>query len=128
MATYYVDSRNGSDANQGDYPSRAWLTISKVNATTFAAGDTIYFRRSSIPYVGKLNPLNSGSAGNVITLAAYGATADYPYAIISNPVLGTNANCISLARNYWIIEGFEFRDSEDAAIQIFQTNNHNTVR
>ena len=36
--TYFVDAVNGNDANQGYQRSdRAWQTITKVNAATFAA-------------------------------------------------------------------------------------------
>jgi len=41
-ADYYV-STSGSDANPGTQ-ALPWQTISKVNSTTFGAGDRIFFQ------------------------------------------------------------------------------------
>ncbi len=41
----YVDATGGSDANNGLSPSSAWKTIDRVNAPTFAPGDSILFKR-----------------------------------------------------------------------------------
>src|SRR5450759_220778 len=43
--TYYVDNcvTVGNNSNSGTSPSTPWLTVSKVNASTFSAGDTISF-------------------------------------------------------------------------------------
>ena len=43
-ATYYV-SNAGSDSNSGLATNLPWKTITKVNATTFKAGDQILFKR-----------------------------------------------------------------------------------
>jgi hypothetical protein len=45
--TFYVDSVNGSDSNDGTTSSRAWKTLDKVNSTTFNPGDTIYLAAGS---------------------------------------------------------------------------------
>jgi len=85
MATYYVDARTGSDANTGTLPSNAWRSLAKVATSSFAAGDTIYFRRGQT-FVGELLFPSSGTSGNPITLASYSDGVDnYPYAIFSNP-------------------------------------------
>ena len=47
--TYYVAAA-GSDANSGTSSATAWQTIAKVNATTFAAGDSVLFNRGDIWY------------------------------------------------------------------------------
>jgi hypothetical protein len=41
---YYVDATSGDDTNSGNSTSAAWKSLSKVNATTFAAvrNNTIY--------------------------------------------------------------------------------------
>lgn len=70
-AVFYV-APTGDDSNPGTaaYP---WQTIQKA-ADTLAAGDTVYIRAGT--YTERVTPQNSGSAGRVITYAAYpGETA-----------------------------------------------------
>lgn len=67
---YYVDATGGSDANSGLSPSAAWRTIDKVNASTFAPGDSILFKRGEASR-GSLVP-SSGSLSGYITYSAYG--------------------------------------------------------
>ena len=64
--TYYV-APGGKDSNPGTvlYP---WRTIQKA-ANTLVAGDTVYIRAGTYPE--RVVPQNSGSAGSVITYAAY---------------------------------------------------------
>jgi len=73
MATYYVKNA-GDDTKSGTSDGNAWKTIAKVNASTFAAGDSILFNRGDAWYE-ELIPPNSGTAGNVITFGAYGSGA-----------------------------------------------------
>ncbi len=68
---YYVDATGGSDANSGLSPSVAWKTIDKVNASTFAPGDSILFERGEA-FRGSLVP-SSGSPSGYITYSAYGS-------------------------------------------------------
>src|SRR5207237_2256714 len=37
--TYFIDASAGRDTNDGATPATAWQTLTKVNATTFQAGD-----------------------------------------------------------------------------------------
>ncbi len=67
---YYVDATGGSDANSGSSPSAAWKTIDKVNASTFAPGDSLLFKRGEA-FRGSLVP-SSGSPSGYITYSAYG--------------------------------------------------------
>ncbi|MDH7487775.1 MAG: right-handed parallel beta-helix repeat-containing protein [Anaerolineae bacterium] len=70
-AVYYV-APNGNDANPGTL-ARPWRTIQHA-AATLTAGDTVYIRAGT--YSERVVPLRSGSAGQVITYAAYpGETA-----------------------------------------------------
>ena len=78
-ATYYVDcNADGDDgAGTGTGAAVAWKTIAKVNASSFSAGDNIYFNKGctwretlTIPSDG------SSGAGNVITFGAYGTGAN----------------------------------------------------
>jgi hypothetical protein len=72
---YYVKS-TGNDANSGLSDALAWQTLTKVNATSFSAGDVIAFNRGDEWY-GSLTPPSSGSAGSPIVFTAYG-TGDKP--------------------------------------------------
>jgi len=71
-ATYYVDQTGGNDANNGLSTGSAWKTIAKVNALDFAPGDSILFKRGET-WREHLAVPSSGSAGNPITIGAYGA-------------------------------------------------------
>src|SRR5205809_111882 len=72
-ATFYV-SPSGNDAANGQSEATAWKTVSKVNATTFNAGDTILFQRGG-EWREALNASTSGAVGNPITYDAYGPAA-----------------------------------------------------
>jgi PKD repeat protein len=69
--TYYVDAINGSDANNGLAPEKAWKTINKVNNSIYMPGDSILFKRGET-WREQLTVPTSGSAGNPITFGAYG--------------------------------------------------------
>lgn len=43
--SYYVDSVNGNDDNDGTSETKAWKSLEKVNATTFKPGDKLRFKR-----------------------------------------------------------------------------------
>jgi hypothetical protein len=73
-ATYFVDQAGGNDANLGTSPGSAWKTISKVNRSSFSAGDSILFKRGEMCQE-QLEVPSSGNAGNPITFGAYGAGA-----------------------------------------------------
>jgi hypothetical protein len=71
-ATYFVDSDNGNDAYDGNAPERAWRSIERINATTFAPGDQIRLRAGSRWESVSLHPLGSGRFDAPITLGRYG--------------------------------------------------------
>ena len=72
--SYYVSSSTGNDANAGTSAGSAWQTVAKVNGQTFAAGDSILFRRGDV-WNESLAPPSSGASGNPITFDAYGSGA-----------------------------------------------------
>jgi hypothetical protein len=86
--TYYVDNCivTGSDSNNGTSTSTPWLTISKVNGSSFSAGDSVLFE-STCTWREQLTVPNSGSGGNPITFGAYGTGAS---PIINGSDLVTN--------------------------------------
>jgi len=72
QGTVYYVAPTGDDSNDGT-AAHPWQTIQKA-ANTLMAGDTVYIRAGT--YHERVTPQNSGSAGNVITYAAYpGETA-----------------------------------------------------
>jgi len=74
-AIYYVSSSDGSDSDSGLTDALAWASLTKVNATTFTAGDQILFKRGDSWY-GTLTVKQSGVSGNPITFGAYGTGAN----------------------------------------------------
>lgn len=69
--SYYVDALDGNDTQTGTSPAEAWQSLDKVNATTFAPGDTVHLRRGST-WFGQLKPQGSGEPGNHIVVRDYG--------------------------------------------------------
>ncbi|MHC4149805.1 MAG: right-handed parallel beta-helix repeat-containing protein, partial [Planctomycetota bacterium] len=74
---YYIDSVGGDDGNPGTSPSQAWRTLTKVNNTSFAPGDSILFKYDC-QWDGQLILSSSGSAGNPIIIDRYGGTSSKP--------------------------------------------------
>src|ERR1035441_5104561 len=72
-----VESATGNDANSGTANNSAWQSLSKINATTFSAGDFILLKRGG-NWTGTLNPKGSGTSGNPIILSSYGTTVALP--------------------------------------------------
>jgi hypothetical protein len=68
--TYYVDSFSGSDANGGKSQDAPWLTLNKVNSTTFQAGDRLLFVRGGM-WLGQLRPQGSWDNVTPIQIDAY---------------------------------------------------------
>jgi hypothetical protein len=73
--TYYVAAA-GSDSFSGTDAGHPWQTISKVNGSTFSAGDSILFNKGDIWYGTSLTAPSSGSSGSRITFGAYGSGAN----------------------------------------------------
>lgn len=70
-ADYFVSYTDGNDSNNGTSISTPWKTLSKVNATSFAAGKKIAFKAGD-SWAGTLTPAASGTSGNPIIYGAYG--------------------------------------------------------
>lgn len=78
-ATNYYVKNGGNDAFNGSNDALAWNTITKVNtewaAGTFAAGDTIFFKRDD-SFSGTITVTEAGTSGTPIVISAYGTGAD----------------------------------------------------
>jgi len=73
--TYYVAAA-GSDSNSGTSSASPWQTITKVNGSTFSAGDSVLFNRGDVWYASSLVVPSSGASGSPITFGAYGSGAN----------------------------------------------------
>ena len=109
--TYYV-STSGSDSNSGCSSSAPWLSIAKVNATTFAAGDSILFEDGD-SWTGELHPLGSGTNGHNIEISNYGSGAD---PIIAGA--GAAAAVYLDDQQYWTIEDLEITNTTSSGAAI----------
>lgn len=85
-ATYYVDATGGDDSRSGLSEPAAWKSISKVNNTQFAPGDTILFKRGET-WRERLTVNSSGSSNSPITYGAYGS-GDKPLLLGSEELIG----------------------------------------
>jgi len=112
LTTYYVDSENGSDGNNGKSANNAWQTLAKVNQTTFVPGDRILLKCGGV-YTGPVSLNGSGDAGNPITLSSYG-TGDKP--------LVTTTEATDLITmfdvSYWTLDGLEITAPNGGGIWI----------
>ncbi|MFK7692228.1 fibronectin type III domain-containing protein [Paenibacillus sp. HJGM_3] len=81
--TYYIDSADGNDSNNGTSEATAWRSLSKVNNRNFLPGDRILFK-SGGSWSGSLKLKSSGSDANPIVVSKYG---DGPA-----PVINANAD------------------------------------
>jgi hypothetical protein len=115
-ASYYVDSRRGSDVNPGTL-NAPWAKIAKANSN-LKAGDTVYIRAGT--YVETIRPANSGKSGNYITYEAY----DGEGVIIGGAIL----QGADLHDRSWIkIKGFKFIDTKDGWIEFTPNGSHNYI-
>ncbi len=106
--TYYVDSTNGSDSNNGTSTATPWQTLAPVNATTFAPGDAIRFAAGGV-WNGQLAPLGSGASGNPITIDLYG-TGSQP--IVNGPATNGSAGLLLNNQAYWEINHLEITNTQ----------------
>ncbi len=96
-SVYFIDSQNGSDTGDGTTTNTAWRTLAKVNATLFAAGDSVMFKCGGA-WTGSLAIANSGTSNNPITYASYGS-GNQPAIGVTNvvDVIGITGDWIVLA-------------------------------
>ena len=113
--TYFV-AANGSDANSGMAQEVPWQTMAKVNASRFAPGDLILFRRGDA-WAEKLVISSSGTPENPITFGAFGS-GDGPVL----DVKGIDANVIAVYASNLTIQDFILKNSSNNALGISPKN------
>ena len=70
--TYFI-SPNGDDNATGISIEASWISLEKINQTTFQPGDHILLKSGSV-WHGQLHPKGSGEKDNPIILSSYGGT------------------------------------------------------
>ena len=90
MSNYYVNTPSGNDGNSGLTELLPWLTVNKVNISSFNAGDSVSFNKTCT-WREQLTVPSSGSDGLPITFGAYGTGAD-PIISGASLVTGTWGN------------------------------------
>src|ERR1700674_5754246 len=72
--TYYVDNCVVvcSDSNNGTNTATPWLTIAKVNGSSFNPGDSVLFEKTCL-WREELAIPSPGTFGNPITISSYGS-------------------------------------------------------
>ncbi|GBF74010.1 hypothetical protein PA598K_02339 [Paenibacillus sp. 598K] len=98
---YYVDALAGDDASSGTSEATAWRSLNKVNATTFAPGDTIRFKAGGV-WKGTLHPKGSGIEGSPIRIDRYG---DGPKPLIAGD--GASTAVYFYSQEYWEVRNLE---------------------
>ncbi|MEM8566136.1 MAG: T9SS type A sorting domain-containing protein [Bacteroidota bacterium] len=131
-ANYYIDSVEGSDANDGSLLS-PWQSMANINNTTFMPGDSILFRAGQ-SWVGTIIAQGSGTENAPIVIGRYGDG--------ENPILNGNAltDCTSepgkthyctiylFNQDFWVIRDLEitnYDSSEEGLISLnaWEANN-----
>ncbi len=122
-ATYYVDTTRPDDTGDGLTEETAWKTLTKLNATTFVAGDIVKLHRAQT-WTGMWTLLGSGAAGNIITISSYSTGA--------LPIIDANsANAYALYFNgndYVTVDGIDARNGTTANIGFAGTTDAVTVQ
>lgn len=71
--TYYVDSQNGNDSNDGGSEAQAWKSLSKITGLKLLAGDKVYLKRgSTFNEVFQVNDA-TGSKKQQVVITTYGS-------------------------------------------------------
>jgi len=72
-ATYYLDSKSGSDANPGSSPEKAWQTIEKANKLVLKPGDKLLLAGGQV-FKGNISfgANSAGSKENPVKISSYG--------------------------------------------------------
>jgi Right handed beta helix region len=126
--TYYINSVNGSDGNNGAAAASAWKTLAKMSSYHFLPGDVILLNRGSIWYE-TLTMGSAGTSGNPIKVDAYGtgnppvidgrSTASYGVVLWSKPYVSLSNLRVQNVLGY----GFTIDNSSNVTVNYCTLNN-----
>ncbi|NNN20388.1 MAG: right-handed parallel beta-helix repeat-containing protein [Acidimicrobiales bacterium] len=109
--TFFVNAVTGSDSANGLSHSKAWKSLAKVNATTFAPGDSILFAKGDT-WIGQLHPLGSGKFNSPILISSYGNGVA---PVINGASLPKGAAVFLENQQYWTISNIDVINNSDSA-------------
>ncbi len=93
--TFYVDSKNGSDNNDGTSENKAFKSLNKVSKKYFQAGDKILFK-SGQTFNGNLKIRGQGTANSKITVGTYGGSAKAKISARSGVAISVKSQYITI--------------------------------
>ncbi len=125
-ATYYVNFTTGSDApgNPGTSVNAPWKTLQRVNQgpaglvagkpSAYLPGDRILLARGSTWPSSYLAPRGSGSAGNPITVDAYGPGTTPPLIQVAGAQIAHEGRLLDRSAGVWLFnqQHWEIRNLE----------------
>jgi len=110
---YFVDASAGDDSKDGRTPASAWKSLSKPNATTFVAGDSLCFRAGGA-WTGNLHPLGSGASGAPIVIDRYGEGAKPKFSAGAS-----DSNALTFVnQSYWELNNLEVTNQRSAPADV----------
>lgn len=133
---YYLDSVAGNDSNSGHAEGSPWQSTAPLAAVTFAAGDTVYFKRGSSFDLAaatsgfgnegiSLSGSESGNASDPIVFTSYGTG---PRPVLSNARTGSGNAVFTFRGGYVVVEGIEMTGAHYAGVVVEDTGHHVTVQ
>lgn len=124
--TYFIDSSNGNDANDGRSVNSPWQSSSKIGQIQLHPGDSVRFKRGS-SFNGPLFIVNSGEKENYIVLTDYG-NPHSPAPSFTNTVFkqGNFGNCIRVKGSYVVVSNLYFHHTAAYFPGNYQTDGWNT--
>ncbi|MCA9888098.1 MAG: putative Ig domain-containing protein [Anaerolineae bacterium] len=118
--TFYVDSVNGNDSNDGLTPQTAWRRSVRAANPELRPGDTVLFRRGRVFNDYQMTITASGTASARITFGAYGDGAP---PIFENTQPGIYRTAIQVQANYITVHDVIIRNTREHGINNFGNNN-----
>jgi hypothetical protein len=104
-ATYFVDSLNGNDSNDGLSRPNAWRTMERVNQGVYGPGDSVLLQRGCVWQGTGFKANGNGSVQRPITLADYG-NAQLPLPVIDGVGAHEPAVLLQNVQN-WTVRNLE---------------------
>ncbi|NUQ61495.1 MAG: hypothetical protein HUU20_03340 [Pirellulales bacterium] len=109
--TFYVDSENGRDGNDGLGPARAWQSLERVSSAELKPGDVVRFKCGGL-WRGSLTPA-SGNDQTPITYTSYGEGAK-PLFLGSRP-RNRPEDWVQVQDGIWATLPMEYHEGEQVA-------------